>query len=266
MKSLTGFCLPAVNFTLNTYCKKLAFILLIFLYIISSVQAQSSSPYQFSKNKTLALTLGSIAFSVGGQLTQNTVKPLIEADRLGLDRMNIPAFERSVSYNWRPKVAKASDWVFMGAVLLPGTLLAFKPIRQDIGKPVILGIQTLTIGYGITGFTKALVRRNRPFTFIQNSGDPLLIEKQLERDSRFSFFSGHTSLTAASAFMGAKMYADYYPQSSARPWVWAGAAILPAVVGYMRVRSGKHFISDVIAGYLVGGAVGILVPHLQKAR
>ena len=42
------------------------------------------------------------------------------------------------------------------------------------------------------------------------------------------------------------------------------AAAVPAVVGYNRLKAGKHFLSDNLIGYLVGSSVGILVPQLHK--
>jgi membrane-associated phospholipid phosphatase len=252
------------DFSFGTFLK--VFVLFCWLGKGMILPAQDNSPYQFSKPNTLAITLGSVAFGVGSQLLQNSISPLSPQTLAGLDRMNIPAFERNVSYNWRPEVAKFSDGLLIGSILLPTALFAAKPIRQDIKKPLVLGIQAIHIGYGITGFTKAMVRRNRPFTYIQNTNDPDLLERQLKNDARFSFFSGHTSITATMTFLGAKMFSDYYPESRAKVWVWASAIILPAVVGYMRVRSGKHFPSDVITGYLIGGSVGFWVPHFHRKR
>ena len=247
--------------------KGLLALLLVGTLTFSSSFSQRVSPYRFSKGKTLGLTLGTLTFSIGSQLTQNGIRPLSLAELKSLDRMQIPAFERSVSYNWNLKIAKASDLLLIGSALLPVTLLALKPIRDDLEKPFVLGIQALTLTYGITGFAKALVRRNRPFTYINDRpGDQELLRRQQKHDARFSFFSGHTSVSAASSFFTAKMFNDYYPDSPAKPFVWAGAALLPAVIGLMRVKSGKHFPSDVIAGYLVGGAVGFLIPHLHKTK
>ena len=36
------------------------------------------------------------------------------------------------------------------------------------------------------------------------------------------------------------------------------------MTAYLRVRAGKHFLTDVIAGYAVGATIGILVPHLHR--
>ena len=42
------------------------------------------------------------------------------------------------------------------------------------------------------------------------------------------------------------------------------AAVVPAITAYLRVKGGKHFYTDVITGYLVGAAVGLIVPELHK--
>ena len=48
--------------------------------------------------------------------------------------------------------------------------------------------------------------------------------------------------------------------------VWTGAAIIPATVGVLRVEAGNHFLSDVLLGYAMGAASGILIPELHKKK
>ena len=48
--------------------------------------------------------------------------------------------------------------------------------------------------------------------------------------------------------------------------LWSGAVLIPATAAYLRVQSGKHFPTDVMAGYAVGAAIGWLVPHLHKTK
>jgi membrane-associated phospholipid phosphatase len=50
----------------------------------------------------------------------------------------------------------------------------------------------------------------------------------------------------------ATIWTSYHPDSRLKPLVWASAALVPAVTGYMRVRAGEHFLSDVLAGYGTG--------------
>jgi membrane-associated phospholipid phosphatase len=58
---------------------------------------------------------------------------------------------------------------------------------------------------------------------------------------------------------------DYFPERKWTKITWGAAAVVPAWTGYQRYKAGKHFPTDVIAGYLVGGACGILIPELHKS-
>ena len=69
-------------------------------------------------------------------------------------------------------------------------------------------------------------------------------------------------MTSTMTFLSAKMYHDFYPDSNARPYVWASAALIPAVTGYLRIRGGKHYLTDVLVGYGVGTLVGVLVANM----
>lgn len=60
------------------------------------------------------------------------------------------------------------------------------------------------------------------------------------------------------------MFADYYPDSKLKPFVWGVSIGLPALTGYLRIRAGQHYPSDIVAGYALGAAVGWLVPTLHK--
>ena len=73
-------------------------------------------------------------------------------------------------------------------------------------------------------------------------------------------------MTAANTFFAAKVFSDYYPDSKWKPVVWTAAATIPAITGYLRVKGGRHFTTDVITGYAVGAAVGYLVPHFHKKK
>ncbi len=79
-----------------------------------------------------------------------------------------------------------------------------------------------------------------------------------------SFYSGHTSTTAAISFYVARVFSDYLADNTAKIFIWAGAAIYPALVGYLRRDSGHHFRTDVMTGYAIGAAIGYFIPELHK--
>jgi membrane-associated phospholipid phosphatase len=80
-----------------------------------------------------------------------------------------------------------------------------------------------------------------------------------------SFFSGHVGFATTSTFFLVKVFTDY---NQIKGWrrllLYTAATIPPALVGFYRMESGRHFRSDVLLGFISGAASGILVPELHK--
>lgn len=92
------------------------------------------------------------------------------------------------------------------------------------------------------------------------------MEDVVDDDIEDSFFSGDASSTAFGLVFFAKVFNDYYPDSKWRPVVWGLSLSGVAAGSYFRVKSGKHFPTDVIVGSIVGGGIGYLIPHLHKKK
>lgn len=146
------------------------------------------------------------------------------------------------------------------SVGLSAALLAGKESRRDFVKIGILFAETMAINAGLTNISKSIFQRPRPYVFAKN-WDPIRI---LSSNDRAAFVSGHTSGSAAGAFFFARVFSDYYPHSKLKPYVWGLAFGMPALTGYLRIRAGKHYPTDVMAGYLLGGSIGYFLPKLHK--
>jgi membrane-associated phospholipid phosphatase len=225
-------------------------------------QEASNSPYELDWKKDVPLATVGIGLSLAGKLSSDGVNERSEAQVANASFKDVLGLDEHVNDNYSTSAAKMSDWVYRGAAVLPLTLLVDRDIRKDAGKIAVLGSESLLITYGLTTLAKSTLKRNRPFVF--NEDVPL--EKKLTPDSRFSFFSGHTSATSTATFFTAKVWSDYHPDSKWKPVVWTAAATIPAVTGYLRVKAGKHYVSDVTVGYAVGALVGYFVPHLHKIK
>ncbi|HLP95326.1 MAG TPA: phosphatase PAP2 family protein [Saprospiraceae bacterium] len=165
------------------------------------------------------------------------------------------------STHWQSNRAKkASDLIFYGATLAPLVLLADPNTRKEAAVISVLYLETLSLNSGLTELTKNLAKRSRPYTY--NPDYPLA--PKFGRDARKSFFSGHTSSTAASCFFAAKVWSDYHPGNRWKPLVWATAVTIPAITGFLRMRAGKHFFTDVAVGYSIGATIGYLIPVLHR--
>jgi undecaprenyl-diphosphatase len=129
-------------------------------------------------------------------------------------------------------------WLAIGAVLL---LLRGWHTRAGVRLVVGIPLESLIVNGGI----KSLFRRSRP---VPDAPRPLHL--RIPRTS--SFPSGH----ASSAFFSATLLADAYPNLS--PVFFSLAAVIAA----SRIHVKIHHASDVLAGAVVGAALGKVVARI----
>jgi membrane-associated phospholipid phosphatase len=113
------------------------------------------------------------------------------------------------------------------------------PNLRDTGRDALEA--TLFAGRILTPQLKRAIGRSRPFVD--------------EGTYAFDPFSGHASFPsghAANAFALASVVAAHYQQ----PWVRYSAYGLASAVAWARVHDDLHFASDVVAGAVVGTAMG----------
>lgn len=177
-----------------------------------------------------------------------------------LDRVQVPAFDRVATRLWHPPASRTSDALFgiaAGAAVLGD-------IRNQHGEqpllPVAIIAESTLLSLGLTNTVKELVRRPRPYLY--NPDVPAALHNP--REDRLSLWSGHTAHTAAIAFATAGLVQRSGAPLGWKTATWIAAAGAPALMGYLRVRSGKHFPTDAMAGYLMGAAVGIGTSYLHR--
>ncbi len=146
----------------------------------------------------------------------------------------------------------------LGAMLLTADLVwPQTQSGKDAGQDMFLYGSGLTVTKGLTGLTKAIFRRPRPFT--QLSDWSTLAAKNENRYLYASFFSGHTSgAFFSAAFLNLRLRAIMRHRWSANEysnWNWTSPTILygwATFVAWSRVHAYRHYPTDIIAGALVG--------------
>ncbi len=125
--------------------------------------------------------------------------------------------------------------------------------------------EAISFTMAMTNIVKMAVRRPRPIAYIDaeaHQGD--LNYTNTSTDSALSFFSGHAAITATVTATASYLAFARAPHS-ARPWITLGVGTaLTTFVSIERVRAGKHFPTDVIAGSIAGAGIGLVVPHLHR--
>ncbi|OBJ00588.1 phosphatase PAP2 family protein [Mycobacterium sp. 1465703.0] len=158
-------------------------------------------------------------------------------------------------------ITVAGDPPFLVVLALPIAVAAGWRCRS--WRPVVLALVG-GAGVPLMLFTaKVLVGRDRPalpFALVDAKGD--------------SFPSGHATGTAAIMVLSAWMLTRWLIRWwTGRVLVWAIATGAVFVIGFSRVYLGVHYVSDVLAGWLLGMAWGgtvVLVgswwDHTRRAR
>ena len=236
-------------------------LFLALLISCTQVMAQTESPYQTSwKTDGLAIA-GGVGLSALGLSMIKNKKDLTEAEVNALSKDDVFFIDRFAAGNYSSKANDDSYIPFYGSfAAVPVIMLLNKNERNHAGQVMALFVETMSVTGALFSITAGAVQRSRPYVY--NTGREM--SHRMNSDSHRSFFAGHTAATATATFFAAKVYSDFNPDSKLKPYVWAAAAAVPAAVGYMRLRAGRHFLTDNLLGYGIGAGVGILVPHLHK--
>ena len=130
-----------------------------------------------------------------------------------------------------------------GITLIACALLYFSGRRKE-GTVLFVSVALVTL---IVLALKLVVPRPRPFTAIPST-------IVFGRDSGSSFPSGHTMRIFASAYIFSKFW----------PRFRIPFYLIASLVGFSRIYLGQHYPSDVLAGILMGLAVGYLTIHYHR--
>jgi membrane-associated phospholipid phosphatase len=214
-----------------------------------------------------AITVAATATNYWGMVVLYRKAPLDSAEITSLDANDINRFDRSATQQdaaYMYTAWKISDVGMAGSFLLPGLLMLDREIRQDWAPVILLFLQTEAITGNLYSWGATIpIDRIRPLVY---HPDVSYEDKTFVRNKN-SFYSGHTSTSAAASFFTAKVYCDYHPELGNKKFILYGLALIPpAFTGYYRYKGMKHFPTDVLAGMAIGAATGILVPHLHKHR
>lgn len=230
------------------------------LFLLTSLPVSTAQVYTLNKTSDIALGSSILGLSVLDLALRQSTPVLTADDIMRLDRQELKAIDRFAVGRSSPQAASWSDYLHFSAMAMPLLLTTSQLTKKDYGVVGLLLLETVAANASMTFLTKYAVKRPRPFVY-----DPAvsLTDKQ-SSSARLSFVSGHTSSTASLGFFTAKVFSDLNPTSKWKPVVWTVGLVLPAVVGALRVSAGRHFVTDVVAGYVLGGLIGWGIPMLHK--
>ncbi len=198
-----------------------------------------------------------VGVAVGHTLTNTAELPNLN-DYSNNSIFDIPFFD-NINTQYRDTYADVSD-LLIGIQLLSPLAYSFSDKYSNQTETIgMMYYQTMSINYGLNATTKAIIARSRPLSYDDNTSKDML----LDPDTRFSFYSGHSSTAFASAVFSSIMLSEM-PQTTLRD-IGIGLNLANATaISALRVLAGKHFLSDVVVGALIGSGIAYLITEVHR--
>jgi len=230
--------------------------LLFYSLVLSagSLAAQNATPRYTSGWGDVAWTAGGGLVAGAALIAHPPLSRCAPCDSLGL-----PGYER-VAIRWNSSGARAASNVLLlgiaGGVAL-ASVTDVDAARARGNAAVMADAVSWTVA--ATELLKVGVHRARPALYRADAATAAA-----DPDNRESFPSGHTSLAfaAATAYTTLAMR-QHLPHAERNAILFYVAA---TAVGVLRVRGGKHFPSDALAGAALGSGIGWATARLHAMQ
>lgn len=230
---------------------------------------RSVSPYDINFGADGALTA---ALWTTLLITDYVVQPTLSAGPVcagtpsqRCSAAGLNALDRSAVNNRSKRWSQVSDPLMYGTVgvslaaaALDVWLSGSPNVWRDAGADMLMIAEAGGLAVLMTTILKYTIQRPRPTQYA-------LDRNVNDFNQRLSFPSGHATAATAFATAFATTYGLRHPDSPWRWVVYGAAASASVLTGLSRTQQGVHFYTDVVAGTLIGGAVGFLVPYLRRS-
>ena len=225
------------------------------------VSLYKSSPFELNLIADCVITGTSLA----GYITALTLKmtmDLPDFDGHIYDASSVAAID---SWAMRPynkvldnlgTVTCALDMGLLPLVVYGGEFLMKNLPAKDGITVSVMYLESILLSQTIKDMLKISVLRARPYMYYSDY-DRSAIKYH---DFEFSMPSGHTMNAFMSAAFMTYTFCTYYPESSWRLPVIVSSYAIAFGTGALRMASGNHFFTDVLAGAGIGTACGLLIP------
>lgn len=175
-----------------------------------------------------------------------------------LNKSEVNSFDQIFMKKYDKTQDDASTVLEMTAAVFP--LVCFMAPGEDHLEIGITYAETMMVAFGLRCLFKATEHRARPYMYF--SGAP---QSDIDKgDWNKSFMSGHSIMTFAAAGFTTFTFLRYCPDSNWTVPVIAATWTLALATATLRITSGCHFMTDVLAGAGVGAAVGFLIPLMNS--
>lgn len=213
------------------------------------------SPFELSADKEAIITSTSLAINLASfMFTDNINKDITNLD-LNMDQIN--SFDKLIMNPYNETLDSIGDIFQYVSFFTPLALLA-TPYTEWLTIGVMY-TESFLFTYGTKNLVKDIINRPRPFMYY----DSIPTSYIEDFDCLSSFPSGHTALAFTGAAFSSFVFSKYFNDSIWKLPVIIGSYTLATTTAVLRIASGNHFLSDVIAGAVIGTISGFGIPLLH---
>lgn len=182
------------------------------------------------------------------------------------DQSGIPAFDRSATRRWNPRLDRAGDYVLPAFCFIPAAF-SVRDLQQRHWNNIItlaaMYSETVLTSLALSEIAKSLTGRIRPCMYNRTLSDKTISSLAEDSDTYRSFFSRHTTLAFSTALFCSRVTKDLYRHPALTTAVTVSSLTVASAIGLSRYASGRHFPSDILAGMIIGGIIGYGIPLLH---
>ena len=217
--------------------------------LLDASTAKPESVFTYDIKKDIIYSV----ISLGVFFTPNFID--ISRDTPNLNRNDVNIIDRGLMFPYNSNLVNLRKIIILGNMTLPIITPLAGEIRNNFDTWITYGLmytQAWFLLWGTDSIINKLVGRYTPASYFRDH----------------SFASGcFPSGSTAGAFMPATFlsytFTLEYPDSKFKIPIYIGSYSIAATVGVLSILSGKHFLTDVLAGAALGAFYGWLLPTLH---
>lgn len=213
--------------------------------------------YAFKKHADPVLICSGLTLHAMALRLQNHSQPL---DTSNLDIRSINFADAWACEPQRPALASVSDALLLVCTAAP-YIIAYRSGHsvEDRGCRMMVACEAQLLTSGLCFVVKEVTRRPRPYVY----HTPAPLVSSLGHNAARSFFSGHAATAFCSAAISA-CFSGHAGRHRHDRTTWVPLFGICAVsTSLLRVWSGMHFPTDVIAGVITGSLIGYALPEIH---